>query len=207
MLEFIEDNRLKIYLDNRVYRPQEDSFLMLDSIIEENQQELPLILEIGCGSGYIIVSLASMFPSKTMYATDINYHAIKLTLHNTKINNIDNIQLICCNFHTAFRKNGIPEVIIFNPPYLPKNPEIDYLLSNNEYYQTVGGEKGYEVASNLLTILHGKKSIVYLIISSLATNPKIFTQLHKKWIVKILNEKKMGFETIWTMKLKKKCQI
>ncbi len=191
---------LTIYLDDQVYEPKEDSFLLHDTFLNDIKNQQNSILEIGAGSGYIILSIALKFPHFGHYATDINFQATQLILYNAQVNGIENLQIICGDVNTAFRKNAGPEIIIFNPPYLPKDKEIDPLIRKYEYYQLIGGEEGFEVASNILQNNEGAESTIYLIISSLSTNPEAFARNNDRWFIQVLQEKKMEFESIWVIK-------
>ena len=103
----------------------------------------------------------------------------------------------------AFRPNAIPSIIIFNPPYLPSNPEIDPYSPKYELQQLVGGEKGDEVISDVLNSIDNPSTILYTIISSLATNPVQFSKKHKNWITNVMGSKNMGFEIIWVLRMER----
>ena len=52
-----------------VYQPQEDTHLLLDSIIKNIKNQKLNILEIGCGSGYVSINLLK------------EYNNLKINIH------------------------------------------------------------------------------------------------------------------------------
>ncbi|MHA2091411.1 MAG: HemK2/MTQ2 family protein methyltransferase [Candidatus Kariarchaeaceae archaeon] len=199
---YIEDKGLRIYLHEKVYEPKEDSFLMLDTVIKEDWNTNG-VLEVGSGTGYVCLMLASKYEDYTMFAVDINYHAAKITHQNATVNQLSNVLVICGDLTTAFRKNSQPKICIFNPPYLPEDPTIDLETPVYEYQQLIGGTDGYETACRFLDALVSSEQIAYLILSSLATTPTKFAKLYPDWKLDILASSHLGFETIWILRLTK----
>ncbi len=202
MIEFIESRGLKIYTDYRVYKPREDSFLMSDLLLEEKIVTDELI-EIGSGTGIILLTLAKSNPTSSYLAVEINYDAALLTRKNSKANELDAIQVICSDNIRPFRKYSIPRIVVFNPPYLPVDPEIDPYTPKYELYQLVGGDKGYETLNSTITLLSilDYPVILYCIISSLSINPVEFAKLHLQWETSVISSQNMGFEVIWVLKM------
>lgn len=72
---------------DRVYRPNDDSYFMLEILNLEAKNNIPLgsvLMEIGSGSGVLINHLVSFLltehkPASCALATDINYDANILT--------------------------------------------------------------------------------------------------------------------------------
>ncbi|KAI3965973.1 hypothetical protein MKX01_010930 [Papaver californicum] len=75
-----------------VYEPCDDSFTLVDA----------LLAEVGCGSGYVITSLASMLrqedsaASVSYFATDINPHAVRVTSETLKAHTV-HVEVLCDN--------------------------------------------------------------------------------------------------------------
>ncbi len=197
---YIEDKGLRIYLHQKVYEPKEDSFLMLDTVIKEDW-DTNGVLEVGSGTGYVCLMLASKYADYTMFAVDINYHAAKISHQNATVNQLSNVLVICGDLTTAFRKKSQPKICIFNPPYLPEDPMIDSETPVHEYQQLIGGSVGYEIAGRFLDTLESSEQIVYLILSSLAMTPTEFAKLHPGWKLELLASSHLGFEIIWILRL------
>ena len=202
MIEFIESRGLKFYTDPHVYRPREDSFLMAD-ILLENKITVNDLVEVGPGTGIIILTLAKSNPKLSYLTVEINYEAALLTRKNSVSNELDSIQVICTDNLRPFRKNSLPGIVVFNPPYLPVDPEIDPYTPKYELYQLVGGDKGYETLNVTISLLSSLNYSVtlYCIISSLSINPVEFAKLHEQWDTSIITSQNMGFEVIWVLKM------
>ena len=159
-------NNLNITLNNQVYNPAEDTFLLLETI-ETTKQDT--ILEIGTGCGLIALHCAQQ--GSHVLATDINPHALQLTKQNI-IQNHDQIkgtiQLARGNLLDYIRLNTRFNIIIFNPPYLPTTKK--ETLPGWINYAYDGGITG---TKTIETFLHQtpqhlkKKGICYFVGSSL----------------------------------------
>lgn len=202
MTEYIESRGLKIYTDSHVYLPREDSFLMSDILLQE-KIAIDDLIEIGPGTGIILLTLAKSNPNSSYLTVEINYEAALLTKKNSITNELDTIQVICSDNIRPFRKNSLPSIVVFNPPYLPVDPEIDPYTPKYELYQLVGGDKGYETLNTTIMLLSKLEYAVtlYCIISSLSINPVEFAKLHGLWDTSIMTSQNMGFEVIWVLKM------
>jgi len=67
----------------------------------------------------------------------------------------------------------------------------------------VGGKKGDEVINSIINSLDDSVNMVFTMISSLATNPIEFSKNKKKWDIRVVSSKNLGFETIWLLKLER----
>lgn len=109
------------------YVPREDSKLLRKAISKLNNKGR--FLEIGFGSGANLVSLEDRY--SLVVGTDVlPLNTIKTVKQNTKC------ELIQCDSATCFR-DGIFDVIAFNPPYLPSEEIRDRAVD--------GGAKGLEI--------------------------------------------------------------
>ncbi|MEO5974095.1 MAG: methyltransferase [Ilumatobacteraceae bacterium] len=83
-------------------------------------------LDLGCGSGVLAITMATLSPQATVWAMDINVRAISLTRRNAANNR-------CHNVH-AVGPEGIPagtlfDVIWTNPPIRIGKKDLHQLLS------------------------------------------------------------------------------
>jgi len=109
---------LKINIYPQVYEPSEDSFQLLESIDFKKGDN---IFEIGTGTG--IISLYLCMNNANIICSDINPYAIKNTKENFKINREKmkgNYEVRFGDMFNVLKKDEKFDLIIFNPPYLPK---------------------------------------------------------------------------------------
>ena len=96
-----------IQLLPHVYEPAEDSFLLVDALLEHIQNG-ERVLEVGCGSG--IVSVFASNIASSVVATDLNPHAVKCAAGN-------GVPVVRTDLYSGLI--GTFDLIVFNPPYLP----------------------------------------------------------------------------------------
>jgi release factor glutamine methyltransferase len=116
----------------QVYQPEADTYLMLRAARAEARTG-DLVLEIGTGSGLIASELLQTGGLKVI-ATDINPHAAAASKRRgVEVIRTDCVSGLCSRF----------DLIIFNPPYLPTQPEerLDDWLE----YALDGGVNGRDV--------------------------------------------------------------
>lgn len=192
---------VKLSLPKEVYFPSDDSFLMLDNI------ELPpnskIVLEIGGGSGIISIYLAKKHPEVNFIVTDISYQATETILLNHRLNNLCNpFDIICANKLQSFHKVS-PDVIIWNPPYLPSDATSDALPSI-EKNMFIGGKKGSEEAYDLIAKINESNisTVFYTIFSSLGWNKIFVSQLENETCkVEIVKKTKLFFEELYLVRM------
>jgi len=114
----------------QVYQPEADTLLLLRAAQAEVRSG-DRVLEIGTGSGRIAAALVQ---DCDIVATDINPHAVFCAREQ-------GVDVIRCDLFSGLR--GSFDLILFNPPYLPTQPEerIDDWLE----YALDGGATGRDV--------------------------------------------------------------
>ncbi len=139
---------------SQVYQPEADTYLLLDVAMMEVKPG-DRVLEIGTGSGLISRELARV---TEVTATDINPHAVLCA-------RASGVDVVRGNLFAGIR--GPFDLILFNPPYLPTQPEerIDDWLE----YALDGGESGRVVielfAADVGRVLAPRGRILLLISS------------------------------------------
>jgi len=159
-------SNLKMSDYNLVYEPSEDTFLLLDALFVEfdddnsKQRFRPRTsLEIGCGTGVASIFLAKLFSSKETSSmihlmTDINIDAIRISLKTFQSNGLTRsnsiVEAVKCDLATSFlpRFLGSIDLLLFNPPYVPTpNDEIGSCGIEASW---AGGENGRVVIDRTL---------------------------------------------------------
>ena len=129
---------LKLKLHPQVYEPAEDTFLLAENLaVGEND----IALDVGTGTGLIALLMARK--ASHVLGVDINPIAVELAEENARLNGIENVEFRLSDLFENV--SGKFDVITFNAPYLPGEPEepIDLAL--------VGGKTGREVLDRFIT--------------------------------------------------------
>lgn len=173
-----------------VYEPCDDSFALVDALLADRNNLLThsptLCMEIGCGSGYVITSLAVMLGQEGLaanyIATDINPQAVRVTRETLDAHGVD-AELIITDIASGLDKRlaGLVDVIVVNPPYVP-TPD-DEVGVGGITASWAGGENGRCVIDRILPVadhLLSEKGWLYMVTLT-ANNPsEICLQMRQK---------------------------
>ena len=142
----------EFYVNKNVLIPRPETEHLIEetlSIIEKNQKKR--LLEIGVGSGCLIISILKDRKNCSAIAIDCCQKAVKIAETNAKLHHIKNrikiLKTDVDNFNT-----GKYDLIISNPPYIDKH-QLKY-LGVSEYEPTKaldGGINGIEILSKVIT--------------------------------------------------------
>ncbi len=190
-MEVISD--LKISTEEDVYRPDDDSYLLL-SLMKVNKGDR--ILEIGCGSG--IISIHSAMVGGEVTSMDINESAVRQTRYNAEQNGVVLKNILVGDMFNPVK--GEWDVIVFNPPYLPNIEE------QKPDVRWDGGIKGDETILRFLEdgrrFMH-KGSRLYFCCSDMSPLEKIHRILARYYAVNDKKEKRYQFESLYAYELLK----
>lgn len=110
---------LNFKCDSRALIPRPETELLVESVIDEIKQvNNPLILDIGTGSGNIIISLAKNLKTGEFTSIDISIEALNLARENATINNCDKINFINASIFDFEGESRKYDAIVSNPPYV-----------------------------------------------------------------------------------------
>ncbi|KAM3341848.1 hypothetical protein P3S68_026814 [Capsicum galapagoense] len=140
-----------------VYEPCDDSFALVDALVADRinllQHQPSICMEIGCGSGYVITSLAVTLGHEGVFpyyiATDINPHALRVTSETVDAHGVY-AELVNTDISSGLEKRltGLVDVMVVNPPYVP-TPE-DEVGCEGITSAWAGGEDGRSVIDKIL---------------------------------------------------------
>ena len=175
---------------NEVYLPSEDT-LLLDYAVRK--YKFNMVLEIGTGSG--IVSLELSKRNNVVVAIDVDINIILRLQESCKY--IHNMNLICCDSASPF-VDGVFDMIVFNPPYLPSDEIIDIAVD--------GGQKGIEVtkywfkeASRCIK----ESGVILFVTSSFSDNIELFEFIKNLgYEIRILERNNLFFETLFVVEVR-----
>jgi release factor glutamine methyltransferase len=78
------------------------------------------ILDLGTGTGAIILAIASERPGHEFFATDRSIEALKTAKRNAEKHGLENsIHFMAGDWLTAFKEGPLFDMILANPPYIP----------------------------------------------------------------------------------------
>ena len=172
------------FVNENVLTPRSDSEILVEAVLSNynNMNENLNILDLGTGSGCLILSLLKMYKNATGLAIDISDKALQVAKQNAKNLKVENIKFLKNNWNDNIEDKF--DIIISNPPYIPTKeikelePEVNKF---NPLLALDGGEDGLNCYRYLAKSLD----------KNLKENTKIFLEIGKnqeKDIEKIFNE-------------------
>ncbi len=114
----------------------------------------PRILDVGTGSGAIVVTLARRLPAATFVATDISPSALEVARANAARHGVaERIAFVLCDLLAAPAASGPFDLIVSNPPYV-REDEFAALPPDVRLHEPrtalVAGPTGVEVIERLV---------------------------------------------------------
>ncbi|GAB1294640.1 MTRF1L release factor glutamine methyltransferase [Apodemus speciosus] len=124
-------------------------------------QDGPLILEVGCGSGAIALSLLSQLPQSQVIAVDKEEAAVTLTHENAqRLRLQDRIRVIRLDITSEGRCTSLlpwspMDLVVSNPPYVFRK-DMEQLAPEIRSYEDLvaldGGDEGMDIITHILTL-------------------------------------------------------
>ncbi len=116
------DSDFKVSNDVLIPRPDTETIVeQASSLIKmlENKKKALTILELGTGSGAIVVSLCKAHPHHHYFACDISKSALRIAKLNaqTLVNN--QVRFFAGSWFSSIKQGGKFDAIVSNPPYIP----------------------------------------------------------------------------------------
>ena len=119
------------------------------------------IIDLGCGSGVIGITLEKKVSTNSVDLIDISEKALEVTNKNCELLN-SNAKTIQSNFFENVNKKY--DVVISNPPYIKTNEEIEDIVKNNEPHLALyAGVDGLDCYRSILTNVKEHLKDKYLI--------------------------------------------
>lgn len=152
---------LTLQMKPPVFIPRPETEMLVDLVVGHYREDEQLdILEVGCGSGAISLSLLHEFEKVHMTAIDASKEAVNLTLENAE--RLGLASRLCLH-HIRLTEGSIPDelsrgrakydVIVSNPPYVFSEDmaDLDPEISRNEDLNALGaGPHGLTVITTII---------------------------------------------------------
>lgn len=172
----------RFVIDERVLIPRYETEELVENTIDHINKyfQYPVdIIDLGCGSGVIGLTLEKKVPTKSVDLIDISEDALKITHKNCgNLNSKANI-IQSDYFENVDKKY---DIIISNPPYIKENEEIEEIVKNNEpHIALYAGEDGLDSYKKILASVKNHMKEKCLIAFEIG-------QSQKNDIINIVNE-------------------
>ncbi len=179
---------LILEVNNNVYEPAEDSFLLAKYVKTAKGK----ILDLGCGCGLVGLLNKKHNPENEVWCCDINEKAVILVEKNAKMNGLD-VRCVKTDLFSSLPQHYF-DCIAFNPPYLPKENEISLKEEDKlAFHGKIGGDEIIQrFLSQSLDYLT-KRGQIFLILSSLNNTEKVCEIIKKQNMHHSMLEKECFF--------------
>lgn len=196
------------YFPSFIYEPSDDTYQTLDVALAllKITNKYTHIIEIGSGSGYIIINIAKRHSQfRRLIATDINCSAARETVKNAAKDGLMNIDAVCCNLMDCVRPlKG--SLVIFNTPYLMCSD--DELASGDPVYVSICRNYRGDILIDVLEMVKLGCCDFVLTIDrdGLETITSLLEGVKPRYLLDILYNKHMFFEDVITVHLTNSAQ-
>ena len=156
---------LKFKVNENVLIPRFETEELVENIknyLEKKNITNPKILDLGCGSGVIGLTLKNFFKKADVTLVDISEEALEVARDNAKSLDLD-INFIKSDWFQNVALDKY-DVIVSNPPYIKTDEEIEEIVRDNEPHLALyGGLDGLDCYRSILKDINNYLKDDYLI--------------------------------------------
>ncbi len=132
--------------------PRPETEILVEKLLETYKEKKITILDIGTGSGCILISLINSLPQSVGIGIDISKRAVLVAKKNALKHNISNrIKLLNKSLEGIFNKKF--DLIVSNPPYIERK-DIKNLMDDVKIYEPRialdGGNDGLDLIKKVI---------------------------------------------------------
>lgn len=158
---------LKFIVNKNVLIPRFETEELVEQVVEYTKdlnKDKIKILDLGCGSGAIGLTLKSILKDSEVTLTDISNDALEVAKLNANNLNLD-VTFIESDWFSNVKLEKY-DIIVSNPPYIRTDEEIEEIVKNNEpslaLYGGVDGLDCYrKILANIKPYLNNKFLIAF----------------------------------------------
>lgn len=158
---------LKFIVNKNVLIPRFETEELVEQVVEYTKdlnKDKIKILDLGCGSGAIGLTLKSILKDSEVTLVDISKEALEVTKLNANNLNLD-VTFIESDWFSNVKLEKY-DIIVSNPPYIRTDEEIEEIVKNNEPSLALyGGADGLDcyrkILANIKPYLNNKFLIVF----------------------------------------------
>jgi len=126
IMEETEFMSMPFYVNPEVLIPRPETEILAESVIEwSTDSQKSNILDIGCGSGVIAVSLAKYIDDVTITAVDVSEDILNIAKRNADMNGVlEKIKFICSDVTKEYFSEQFAntfDTVVSNPPYISRD--------------------------------------------------------------------------------------
>ena len=131
--------------------PRADTEILIEKALSKiNAHDLYEILDLGCGTGIIGITIALERPLSNVTLIDQSEHAIQNTKENQTLHQVTNVMIQKSDWFSALDQTRF-DVILSNPPYLEDNdPHLSQGLEEEPLDALVSGPTGIEAIQYII---------------------------------------------------------
>ncbi len=186
---------LPFYVDSSVLIPRGDTEILVERAIEEiKENHYKNLLDIGCGSGCIPISIC-YYTNIQGISVDIDKNALKIAEKNANNNKVNHlIDFVESNLFSNIKSDLKFDIITSNPPYITSTEMTELMrdvVDFEPHLALFGGEDGLDFYKKIVPIAYEKLNQKGMLIFEIG--------LHQSLEVSSLM-KKQGFNNIEILK-------
>lgn len=135
----------KFKVNENVLIPRPETEELVANVLAEYDAyfsgEKATLIDVGCGSGAIAISLKKEESNLDVYASDISEEALIVAKENAKALEAD-VTFMCGDMLMPFIEKGIKvDILVSNPPYIPNQEEMEKSVVDYEPHVALFGGK------------------------------------------------------------------